>query len=74
MQTTGEMTNRRRFSSDLPDAYGWPDGLCVDTQGGVWSARWGAGKVIRISPEGVVDVVIDFPQAWNMTSCVFGGE
>lgn len=73
-QLTGRMSNQRSFSSGLPDSFGWPDGLCIDTEGGVWSARWGAGKVIRLDPNGDVDVVIDFPRAWNMTSCVFGGD
>jgi len=45
----------------------------MDSEGGVWSARWQAGKVIRLSPEGVMDVVIDFPTAWHMTCVVFGG-
>jgi hypothetical protein len=26
-----------------------------------------------LTSEGEVDVVLDFPRAWNMTSCVFGG-
>lgn len=45
----------------------------MDSEGGVWSARWQAGKVIRLSPKGLVDVVIDFPTAWHMTCVVFGG-
>lgn len=72
-QSTGTMSNPRIFSTDLPGEYGWPDGLCLDTEGGVWSARWAAGKVIRLTSEREVDVVLDFPKAWNMTSCVFGG-
>lgn len=68
------MHNKQSFSQQLPEPYGWPDGMCNDTDGGVWTARWGAGKVIRLTPSGEVDVVIDFPRAWNITSCVFGGE
>jgi len=67
------MSNPKDFSVDLPTGYGWPDGLCIDTEGGVWTARWAAGKVIRLNPDAEVDIVIDFPRAWNMTSCVFGG-
>jgi sugar lactone lactonase YvrE len=47
--------------------------MCMDDEGGVWSARWQNGTVIRITPEGVLDVVIEFPSAWHMTCCVFGG-
>lgn len=68
------MTNRRLFAELDTDHWGWPDGLCLDTQGGVWTARWGAGKVIRLTAEGEISLVLDFPRAWNMTSCVFGGE
>lgn len=46
----------------------------MDSLGGIWSARWMCGKVIRLSPEGEVDVVVDFPTGWHMTNCVFGGE
>lgn len=67
------MSNPKDFSVDLPAGYGWPDGLCIDTEGGVWTARWAAGKVIRLNPDAEVDIIIDFPRAWNMTSCVFGG-
>jgi len=67
------MSNPRKFSVDLPRELGWPDGLCVDSDGGVWTARWAAGKVIRLTPDSKIDVVVDFPKAWNMTSCVFGG-
>ena len=68
------MRNGRLFSHDLGEEYGWPDGLCFDTEGGVWTARCAAGKVIRLAPSGVIDMVIEFPNAWNMTSCAFGGE
>lgn len=68
------MSNSKTFVDDLGEEYGWPDGLCLDTEGGVWSARWGAGKVIRLSSSGTIDVVIDFSKAWNITSCVWGGE
>ncbi|WVR05528.1 hypothetical protein IAU60_002546 [Kwoniella sp. DSM 27419] len=66
------MSNRRTFSI-LDGSFGEPDGMCTDSQGGIWSARWGAGKVVRLSPTGDVDVVVDFPKAWHMTCCVFGG-
>ncbi|WWC65528.1 uncharacterized protein I303_108146 [Kwoniella dejecticola CBS 10117] len=70
--STGKMSNRTTFSI-LPDEFGEPDGMCTDAQGGIWSARWAAGKVVRLTPAGEIDVVIDFPKAWHMTCCVFGG-
>ena len=46
----------------------------MDSTGGVWSARWQAGKVIRLSQEGVIDGIIEFSTAWHMTCVVFGGR
>ncbi|OCF30848.1 regucalcin [Kwoniella heveanensis BCC8398] len=68
----GKMSNRRLFSK-LDESYGWPDGMCTDAEGGIWSARWQNGTVIRLTPEGEIDVVIEFPKAWHMTCCIFGG-
>lgn len=69
------MSNRQVFSNlNTPDV-GYPDGLCVDDQGGVWTARWAAGKVLRLNPDTAeVDVEIDLPNAWNATCCIFGGK
>jgi L-arabinonolactonase len=53
-------------------APGVPDGAAVDAEGHVWSARWGAGQVIRFAPDGRIDRVLtlDAPQP----SCpAFGG-
>lgn len=63
----------RRVLSNLQD-YGEPDGMCQDTDGGIWTCRWQAGKVIRLTESGEVDVIIDFPTAWHMTCCIFGGK
>jgi sugar lactone lactonase YvrE len=69
------MTNRQVFSNLDVSQWGYPDGLCMDADDHVWSARWQGGKVVRLKPNtGQVDVVIDFPGCWNMTCCVFGGE
>jgi sugar lactone lactonase YvrE len=70
---TGEMTNRHAFIQ-VPDAEGEgvPDGLTVDRDGFLWSARYYAGKVVRYDPDGQVEREIRVP-AQNVTSCVFGG-
>lgn len=51
---------------------GKPDGCAVDSQGFVWSARYGGGCIARISPAGQVDAIVEFPTS-QPTSCVFGG-
>jgi sugar lactone lactonase YvrE len=66
------MSNRRVFS-DI-DGYGEPDGMCQDIDGGIWTCRWAAGKILRLDSSGKIDLVIDFPTAWLITCCIFGGE
>ncbi len=49
-----------------------PDGACVDAEGYYWSALFGSSKIVRISPEGVIDREIVIP-AKNCTMIAFGG-
>lgn len=53
-------------------APGKPDGLAIDADGCLWSARFGAGCVIRFTPEGRFDGCIELPVS-QPTSCAFGG-
>lgn len=69
---TGRIENRRPFISTLDEA-GFPDGLTVDSEGGIWSAHWGGWKVTRYDPTGKVEREIHLPVAYP-TSCAFGGE
>ena len=52
---------------------GFPDGLTVDTDGGVWVAAYGGGCVTRIRSDGTVDRQIDVP-AKAVTSLCFAGR
>ncbi len=67
---TGSVSNRRVFFER--DDLGFPDGSCIDDDGCLWNARFGAGKLLRITPQGAVDRLIDLPVT-NPTSCTFGG-
>ena len=49
------------------------DGLAIDAEGYLWSGIYGGGRVVRYSPDGVEDLVIELP-APNITSVAFGGE
>lgn len=49
-----------------------PDGLTVDSDGGVWVALSNGGAVRRYTPDGALDEVIDLP-ARKVTACTFGG-
>lgn len=70
-EATGTVTNRRPFLR-TPGVPGAPDGLTVDAEGYLWSARWDGGFVVRYDPDGReverVDVRADKP-----SSVAFGG-
>jgi sugar lactone lactonase YvrE len=51
---------------------GKPDGATIDADGCLWNARYGGGCVVRITPQGQIDRLIDVP-ASRVTSCAFGG-
>ncbi len=51
---------------------GAPDGSAIDRDGFLWTARWGAGCLVRTAPDGRLDRVIELP-ARQPTSCVFAG-
>jgi sugar lactone lactonase YvrE len=65
------LTNPQRFA-DIPNG-GRPDGLTVDSEGGVWTAISNGAAVHRFSPEGRLDAVSEVP-AQKVTACTFGGE
>ncbi len=49
-----------------------PDGSAVDAEGYLWNAQWGGWRIVRYSPDGKVDRVIQMPVE-QPTSCAFGG-
>lgn len=51
---------------------GIPDGLAIDADGGIWSARWGGGLVVRYDPDGRESCRFEVPAKF-VTSCAFGG-
>lgn len=57
---TGAWENERLFL-DYADLPGKPDGACVDSEGGYWSASVYGWAVIRVSPDGTVDERIELP-------------
>ncbi len=70
-QSTGNLTNRRVFLA-VGEGEGTPDGLVVDTEGTVWSARWNGYGIYKYSPEGELLEKIEFPVA-AVSSLIFGG-
>jgi len=51
---------------------GLPDGSAIDEEGYIWNCRWGGGCIVRISPKGHVDRIVELP-VQNITNCTFGG-
>jgi len=73
-QTTGSLTNQRTFA-DIPqeEEEGLADGLTIDSQGYLWSARFGGSAVVRYSPDGAEERRIPVP-APNVASLTFAGD
>ncbi|GAA3340874.1 hypothetical protein GCM10020358_30050 [Amorphoplanes nipponensis] len=66
---TGAVGPRREW---LRIADGLPDGLCVDAEGHLWIAIWGAGEVRRFTPDARPAGVVTVP-APHTTSVAFAG-
>ena len=62
------LTDRRPFV----ETGGHPDGLAVDSQGGVWVALYGGGAVQRYTAEGGLSERIEVPTP-QVTACTLGG-
>ena len=67
---TGNLSNKQFFSKF---DRGFPDGSTIDTDGCLWNCRWGGSCIVRFTPSGEVDQVIEMPVE-NITNCVFGGK
>jgi sugar lactone lactonase YvrE len=53
-------------------ATGGPDGSCLDADGFLWNAEWGASRVVRYAPTGEINRVVAMPV--TRPSCpAFGG-
>lgn len=52
---------------------GAPDGMALDAQGLLWVASARAGCVVRLTPDGEIDRVLDIP-AQAVTSLCFSGD
>lgn len=70
-RATGILGGERLFYQ-AGEAEGIPDGMTVDRDGHIWSARWGGSAVVHHAPDGTVMEKISFPVA-NISSLCFGG-
>lgn len=66
---TGTLSGRRIFAEA---DRGYPDGAVTDAEGCLWSARWGAGEIVRHAPDGRIISRLSVPA--KQSSCIaFGG-
>ena len=61
-----------RIFRDMRDHHGRPDGSTVDADGCLWNAEVAASRVVRYTPKGEIDRIINLPVS-VVTSCAFGG-
>lgn len=69
---SGQPTNERVFFDSRVVA-GRPDGGTVDADGCYWMAGVGGWQVVRITPQGAVDRIVEMPIE-RPTKPMFGGE
>jgi sugar lactone lactonase YvrE len=67
----GRIFDRQVFA-DYSSTGERPDGACVDVDGGIWTAFFAGGRVVRYRPDGAIDVVVPVPVT-NPTCVCFGG-
>ncbi len=67
----GSISNRRVHLEGFER--GAPDGSAIDEDGCLWNARFGGSCLVRITPRGTIDQIIELPVT-NPTSCTFGGS
>jgi sugar lactone lactonase YvrE len=67
----GSIHNRRIFA-DYSETGDRPDGACFDADGGLWTAFFAGGKIVRYAPDGAIDTIVEMPVT-NPTCVCFGG-
>jgi sugar lactone lactonase YvrE len=70
--STGAVAHRRPLIR-IDKSDGLPDGMTLDSRGGIWVALWGGWSVRRYRPDGSFDLEIKVPVS-KVSSCVFGGS
>jgi sugar lactone lactonase YvrE len=72
LEPEGTLVGQRPFAQ-IPEGAS-PDGATVDVDGCVWSAHWGLGCVVRYTPEGRIDRVIELPTRQPSCVCFAGSD
>ncbi len=67
----GSLTQKEVFLR-FDDAWGYPDGMTTDAEGGLWIAHWGGGRLSRFRDDATLDRSIVLPVT-NVTNVLFAG-
>ncbi len=70
---TGAWSNRRTHIR-VEDGQGFPDGMAIDEDDGLWIALWGGGAVNHYDRTGRIVEAIGVPGVTQASSCAFGGQ
>jgi len=70
---SGALSDRRVFV-DHSESKSRPDGACVDAEGYVWNAIFGGARIVRFSPAGKIDRVVELPVTNPTCLCLGGPE
>lgn len=68
---SGTPSNRRVFAA-IPEP-GYPDGSTVDVDGCLWNAEFNGWRLVRYTPAGSVDMIVEMP-VQSPTCCAFGAS
>lgn len=71
-EASGEIANPRVFVQ-VNEGDAVPDGMTVDAEGCIWSARWDGQCVVRYDPDGTEISRIVIPGALKVSNITFGG-
>lgn len=71
LDEAGQPSNRRPFLT-WSEGEGFPDGMTVDAEDGLWIAFWGASCLRRYAPDGMLLATLPVP-VQQPSSCAFGG-
>ena len=67
------MWSGRECHIQVDENSGFPDGMAIDIEGGLWIALWGGGAVHHYDPSGRLVESIVVPGVSQVSSCAFGG-
>lgn len=64
----------RRVHTHVDGTPGYPDGMAIDEDDGLWVALWGGGAVNHYDASGRLIETVSVPGVTQTSSCAFGGD